>query len=55
MVTVVIFEAGDHDAVGGADVSVAGGRALCCTWNMARLGACTEGAVTYHAWKHQLP
>jgi hypothetical protein len=45
-VTAVIFKAGDRDAVGGTDVSVAGGRALCCTWDMVRavrLGACTEG------------
>lgn len=48
-VTAVIFEAGDRDAVGGADVSVSGGRALCCTPDMARLGACTEGAATYRA------
>jgi hypothetical protein len=49
-VTTVIFKAGDCDTVGGADVSIAGGRALCCTRDMARLEACTEGAVTYCAW-----
>ncbi|CAD6253399.1 unnamed protein product [Miscanthus lutarioriparius] len=48
-VTAVIFEAGDRDAVGGAYVSVSGGRALCCTPDMARLGACTEGTATYRA------
>jgi hypothetical protein len=48
-VTAVIFEAGDRDAVGGVDVFVAGGRALCCTRDMARLETCTEGAVTYCA------
>ncbi|XP_062188481.1 uncharacterized protein LOC133891754 [Phragmites australis] len=44
-ITAVIFESGDRDAVGGSDVS--GGRALCCTADMARLGACTEGALVY--------
>ncbi|TVU37947.1 hypothetical protein EJB05_11292 [Eragrostis curvula] len=33
----------DRDTVGGTDA--AGGRALCCTADMARLGRCTEGAL----------
>jgi len=43
-----MFEAGHRDAIGGTDVS--GERVLCCTPRMAKLGACTEGAVMYRAW-----
>nr|CAB3483436.1 unnamed protein product [Digitaria exilis] len=43
-VTAAIFEAGGRDAIGSTDV-VSGERVLCCTPDMAKLGACTEGAV----------
>ncbi|KAF8679302.1 hypothetical protein HU200_046084 [Digitaria exilis] len=50
-VTAVIFEAGRRDAIGSTDV-VSVERALCCTPEMAKLGACTEGAVIHRAWRN---
>ncbi|KAL6656953.1 hypothetical protein ACP70R_004733 [Stipagrostis hirtigluma subsp. patula] len=47
-VTAVIFEAGDRDAVGGAD-GAGGQRVLCCTPAMAKLGDCTEGVLVHRA------
>ncbi|KAL6648055.1 hypothetical protein ACP70R_012279 [Stipagrostis hirtigluma subsp. patula] len=47
-VTAVIFEAGDCDVAGGAD-GARGQRVLCCTPGMAKLGACTEGALVHRA------
>ncbi|EMS57129.1 Transmembrane protein 87B [Triticum urartu] len=48
-ITAVIFEAADRGAVGGSDVVAAGARALCCTPDMAKRGACTEGSLVYRA------
>ncbi|KAK3127688.1 hypothetical protein QOZ80_7AG0577000 [Eleusine coracana subsp. coracana] len=52
-VTAVIFESGDRDAVGGADVS--GDRVLCCTPAMAERGDCTEGALVHRARRNGWP
>uniref|UniRef100_A0A453B3V2 GOST seven transmembrane domain-containing protein n=5 Tax=Triticinae TaxID=1648030 RepID=A0A453B3V2_AEGTS len=48
-ITAVVFEAADRGAVGGSDVVAAGARALCCTPDMAKRGACTEGSLVYRA------
>ncbi|XP_047062236.1 uncharacterized protein LOC124669714 [Lolium rigidum] len=48
-ITAVVSEAADRDAVGGSDVIATGVRALCCTPDMARRGACTEGSLVHRA------
>ncbi|VAH43856.1 unnamed protein product [Triticum turgidum subsp. durum] len=48
-ITAVILEAADRGAVGGSDFVAGGARALCCTPDMAKRGACTEGSLVYRA------
>ncbi|OAY76437.1 transmembrane protein 87A-like [Ananas comosus] len=44
-VRAIIFEVEDREAIGGS--AYGGQRAICCTSDLAKIGACTEGAVIY--------
>nr|CAD1827254.1 unnamed protein product [Ananas comosus var. bracteatus] len=41
----IIFEVEDREMIGGS--AYGGQRAICCTPDLAKLGACTQGAVIY--------
>ncbi|KAF7814011.1 transmembrane protein 87A [Senna tora] len=41
----VVFEVEDRETIGGS--AYGGQRAVCCTGDLAKLGACTEGQVIY--------
>jgi hypothetical protein len=44
-VQVLIFEIEDREMIGGS--AYGGQKAICCTSDLAKLGACTEGSVIY--------
>ena len=44
-VQVLVFEIEDREMIGGS--AYGGQKAICCTSDLAKLGACTEGSVIY--------
>ncbi|RWW10851.1 hypothetical protein GW17_00025591, partial [Ensete ventricosum] len=45
LVQAIIFEVEDRETIGGS--AYGGQRAICCTPDLAKLGACTQGTVIY--------
>ncbi|BAT08280.1 Os09g0439700, partial [Oryza sativa Japonica Group] len=45
MVQILVFEIEDREMIGGS--AYGGQKAICCTSDLAKLGACTEGSVIY--------
>lgn len=45
MIQAIVFEVDDRETVGGS--AYGGQRAVCCTPDLAKLGACTEGRIIY--------
>ncbi|CAL9097555.1 unnamed protein product [Musa acuminata var. zebrina] len=45
MVQAIVFEVEDRETIGGS--AYGGQRAVCCTADLAKLGACTQGTVIY--------
>ncbi|CAN6167082.1 unnamed protein product [Urochloa humidicola] len=48
-VQVLVFEIEDREMIGGS--AYGGQKAICCTSDLAKLGACTEGSVIYRPSK----
>ncbi|KAJ0981103.1 hypothetical protein J5N97_009358 [Dioscorea zingiberensis] len=46
-VQAIVFEVEDRDTIGGS--AYGGQKAVCCTPDLAKLGACTEGTIIYRA------
>ncbi|XP_074591328.1 uncharacterized protein LOC141847237 [Curcuma longa] len=49
MVQAIVFEVEDREIIGGS--AYGGQRAICCTSDLAKLGACTQGTVIYRTSK----
>nr|XP_010937314.1 transmembrane protein 87B [Elaeis guineensis] len=49
-VKAIVFEVQDREAIGGS--AYGGQRAICCTPDLAKIGACTEGTVIYRLSTH---
>ncbi|CAA7400758.1 unnamed protein product [Spirodela intermedia] len=49
-VQAIIFEVEDRETIGGS--AYGGQRAICCTPDLAKLGACTQGRVIYRPSEH---
>ncbi|WOK93233.1 transmembrane protein 87A-like [Canna indica] len=49
-VKAIIFEVEDRNNIGGS--AYGGQRAICCTADLAKLGACTEGTIIYRHSEH---
>ncbi|KAG8643203.1 transmembrane protein 87A [Manihot esculenta] len=56
LVQAIVFEVEDRETIGGS--AYGGQRAICCTADLAKLGACTEGEIIHHpstkdpSWPH---
>ncbi|KAJ4791664.1 Transmembrane protein 87A [Rhynchospora pubera] len=46
----IMFEVLDRDTLGGS--AYGGQKAICCTPDLSKLGACTEGTIIYHSSNH---